>query len=94
MGFVVFWGLWWRFGCLGGVVRGVFGCFSGFLVAGGVRLVRGGFGGVWVCGGTYYLPLSVRYALRCRFPFLGIENQPLGVVLGLWCGCERVLVDW
>lgn len=39
---MVFWGLWWRFGCLGGVVRGVFGCFSGFLVA-----VRGVFGAGW-----------------------------------------------
>lgn len=42
---MVFWGLWWRFGCLGGVVRGVFGCFSGFLVA-----VRGAFGAGWFWG--------------------------------------------
>lgn len=59
----------------------------------------GGFEGVSVCEGTYYLPLSVRYALRCRFPFLGAENQPIGVVFrvvvwvrarfgGLMAGCE------
>lgn len=91
--------------CCFGVCDGVLGAwvgwcgvclavFRGFWWRCGVRLVRGGFGGVSVCGGTYHLPLSVRYALRCRFPFLGVENQPLGVVLGLWCGCERVLVDW
>lgn len=91
----------WCFGVCGGVLGAWVGwcgvclaVFRGFWWRCGVRLVRGGFGGVWVCGGTYYLPLSVRYALRCRFPFLGVENQPLGVVLGLWCGCERVLVDW
>ena len=91
----------WCFGVCGGVLGAWVGwcgvclaVFRGFWWRCGVRLVRGGFGGVWACGGTYYLPLSVRYALRCRFPFLGVENQPLGVVLGLWCGCERVLVDW
>ena len=85
-------------GCGVGHVAHAVGCsfsFSPlFFVFFSVRSWRGGFGGVSVCGGTYYLPLSVRYALRCRFPFLGVENQPLGVVLGLWCGCERVLVDW
>ena len=39
VGLVLFWGLWWRFGCLGGLVRGVRGCFSGFF-----RVVRGVFG--------------------------------------------------
>lgn len=100
------WGLFlgwvsWCFGVCGGVLGAWVGrcgvclaVFRGFWWRCGVRLVRGGFGGVSVCGGTYYLPLSVRYALRCRFLFLGVENQPLGVVLGLWCGCGCVLVDW
>ena len=44
------------------------------------------------------MPLSVRYALWCKFLFLGVENQPLGVVFrvvvwvrarfgGLMVGC-------
>lgn len=46
--------------------------------------------------------MSVRYALRCRFPFSRVENQPLGVVFGVavWgrarfggvvtgCGCDK-----
>lgn len=45
VGFVVFWGLWRRFGCLGVWVRGVFGCFSGFL-----GWVRGVFVVGWVLG--------------------------------------------
>lgn len=57
--------------------------FRGFWWWCGVCLWWDGFGGVSVCGGTYYLPLSVRYALWCRFLFLGVENQPLGVVFGV-----------
>lgn len=45
VGLVLFWGLWWCFGCLGGWVWGVFGCFSGFL-----GVVRGVFGVGWFCG--------------------------------------------
>lgn len=88
----------WMGGC--GVCLAV---FRGFWWRCGVRLVRGGFGGVSVCGGTYHLPLSVRYALWCRFLFLGVENQPLGVVFGVavWvrarfgglvagCGCDKL----
>lgn len=29
------------------------------------------------------MPLSVRYALWCKFLFLGVENQPVGVVFGV-----------
>ena len=88
------WGLflgwvWCCFGVCDGVLGAwVGGCevclavFRGFWWWCGVVLVRGGFGGVSVCGGTYYFPLSVRYALWCKFLFLGVENQPVGVVFG------------
>jgi len=108
------WGLflgwvWCCFGVCDGVLGAwVGGCgvclavFRGFWWWCGVCSWRGGFGGVSVCGGTYYLPLSVRYALWCRFLFLGVENQPLGVVfrVEVWvrarfgglvtgCGCDK-----
>lgn len=108
------WGLflgwvWCCFGVCDGVLGAwVGGCgvcvavFRGFWWWCGVRSWRGGFGGVSVCGGTYYLPLSVRYALWCRFLFLGVENQPLGVAfrVAVWvrarfgglvtgCGCDK-----
>lgn len=99
----------WCFGVCGGVLGAWVGwcgvclaVFRGFWWWCGVCSWRGGFGGVSVCGGTYYLPLSVRYALWCRFLFLGVENQPLGVVfrVEVWvrarfgglvtgCGCDK-----
>ena len=43
------------------------------------------------------MPLSVRYALWCKFLFLGVENQPLGVVFRVvvWVRARfGVLVGW
>lgn len=85
---MVFWVLGWGgAGCVWlffGVFGGGAGCVRGGVVLGVFRYV----------GEPIICPCQCVMHFGADFYFLGVENQPLGVVLGLWCGCERVLVDW